>query len=732
MGLSTAEATKRLRHFGYNRLAEERVPHPLWVFVRQFHSPLIYLLLGASVVAGIFGSAKDPCVIGVVLVLNSLIGTFHELRAQKSLTALKKLAMQSSRVMRDGAWKVVSSEELVPGDLVQLDAGDRVPADVRVKATERLSVDESILTGESLALEKGVGEELFAGSSVLVGRAEVEVAVTGVHTRLASIAQLTQEAKPPKTPLEERVDRLGHHLLMLSLALFAVLMGVGWWRGVEIEQMLLAAVSVVVSIVPEGLPVAITIALAAGVQRMASSKSIVRKLAAVETLGSCDVICTDKTGTLTQNRMEVKQLVLPDGTKLEAPTTQAAQRLVQMAAAVCDRVDPMERAILDFADHWKIDYRLKRSKEVPFDPATRMTVTHLEDGRVIAKGAPESIAPEFTLESTAFRMIGVSDKGQLLGFICLYDPPREGVVKAVRECFSAGITPIMITGDHLVTAEAIGAEVGIKEVYARIHPEEKLRIVEKLQAKGCVVAMTGDGVNDAPALAKADVGVAMGSGSDVAKESAKMVLLDDSFTTLVRAVQQGRLVFNNIQLVVFFILTASLPTALLVFLSLAMGLPLPLTAPQILWINVVAEGTLTIGLVLEPPTGNELRVPPKKRNHPILDRTYLKAMLWKIPLTTAILFSYMQVHPGEQAQLFTLLALTAWFVLLTCVRSFRNPYLFGGLVAGVLLQLVVLYTPALQPLFDTQPLTFNTWVELVFWASPVLIIGSCFSMRKRA
>jgi Ca2+-transporting ATPase len=864
-GLGADQVRERQAEHGPNALPEAP-PRPLWrTLAHQFKSPLIYILFVAALLAVALGHHGDAAVILAVVVVNALIGTFQEGRAERSMAALRRLAALHARVARDGQEVLLQARELVPGDLLLLAAGDAVGADARLVELAQLQVAEAALTGESVPVVKALAalpeatgladrhDMVYAGTYVTAGRARAVVVATGKHTEVGRIAGLTAGAQEPKTPLEQRIERFGHWLVGAALGLFALVVVLGLWRQLPLAEVLMVAISQMVSMVPEGLPVAMTIALAVGMQRMAARGAIIRRLSAVETLGSTTVICSDKTGTLTKNEMTAVALWLPPDRGAEcggheigvsgigytpqgefteggraAKLDEPALATLLQAAALCNDAelvppdderagwtvigDPTEGALLVLAAKAGIDLaalrrEAPREAEWPFDADTKLMATrHALPGaprRVYLKGAPEAVLRLCTGEGAAARnavraaaedmaaaalrvlAFAVVDdemldacqafdtlvgRPRLLGLIGQIDPPRDEVKLAVAACRSAGIRPVMVTGDHKLTGLAIARELGIARqgdghsdravdgpelecmgeadlrdelphiaVFARVQPAQKLRIVEALQARGEVVAMTGDGVNDAPALARADVGVAMGiTGTEVAKSAAKIVVTDDNFATIVGAVEQGRVVYGNLKKVILYLFATSLAEVLVLLLALAGGFPLPLAAVQILWINIVTEGTVTVNLVMDPPDGDEMKRAPVPRNDRLLSRETLLRVALMTPIIAAVTFGWFAWRLGQglpeplvRTETFTVLAMCQWFNVLNCESATRsalrlrrgllkNPWLLGGLSLSVLLQAVVLYLPAMNGLFHTVPLAPSALMPLLGLASTVL------------
>ncbi len=851
-GLDAAAVQRRRAEHGDNALPEPP-PKPLWrTFARQFKSPLIYILFVAAVLAVALDHHGDAAVILAVVLVNALIGSFQEGRAERSMAALRRLATLRVRVLREGQEQVLEAHELVPGDIMLLAAGDAVAADARLVEAAQLQMAEAALTGESVPVGKSVvavaaltgladrHNMVYSGTHATAGRARAVVVATGVHTEVGRIAGLTERAEEPKTPLEQRLEQFGRMLVGAALGLFVLVVVLGLWRALPLAEVLMVAISQMVSMVPEGLPVAMTIALAVGMQRMAERGAIIRRLSAVETLGSTTVICSDKTGTLTRNEMTAIALWLPGGRSIAVEgigytpvgalrendravdAAEPAVRALLTTAALCNDAellppeeergawgvlgDPTEGALLVLARKAGLDLaalRLAapREAELPFDSDTQLMATRhrLAEAprRVLIKGAPEAVlrlcapadvalvhaarAASEAMATQALRVLacavvdddvldpgadfeGLVGRARLLGLIGQIDPPREEVKVAVAACRAAGIRTVMVTGDHKLTGLAIARALGIARgedravdgpelermgerdlheelpqiaVFARVQPAQKLRIVEALQARGETVAMTGDGVNDAPALARADVGVAMGiTGTEVAKSAAKIVITDDNFATIVGAVEQGRVVYANLKKVILYLFATSIDEVVLLLLALLAGYPLPLAAVQILWINIVTEGTLTVNLVMDPPDGDEMRRAPVPRNDPLVDRGMLVRVLLMSGVAVAVCFGWFAWRLSQgvpealvRTETFTALAMCQWFNVMNCQSAsasalrlglLRNRWLLGGLLLSVLLQLAVLYAPPMNTLFHTAPLPLATLLTLLALASAVL------------
>ena len=864
-GLDRTEVEKRLGVHGPNALPEAPA-RPWWrTFLRQFRSPLIYILFVAAALAVSLGHAGDAVVILAVVCVNALIGMVQEGRAERSLSELRRLATLHSRVIRDGTERQIEARDIVPGDVLLLAAGDAVGADARLLEVAGLQVAEAALTGESIPVSKtvtalpeatGLADRtcmVYAGTYVTAGRATALVVATGAHTEVGLIAGLTERAEEIGTPLERRIEQFGRWLMSAALGLFALVTALGLLRGLPLTEVMMVAISQMVSMVPEGLPVAMTIALAVGVQRMAARGVIIRRLSAVETLGSTTVICSDKTGTLTRNQVTAVSLWLPDRGEISVDGTGYAPqgRLVAADGSVADVSDPALAELLHAAAHcndaalvapqqdgddWSVLgdptegallvlaakagldpltelQTVPRLAELPFDPRTKLMATWHRSGaatrRVWIKGAPEAVlrltrgdgdpdlaraaaAAAESMASRALRVLAFATvdgdgpesearvdslvgRARLLGLVGQIDPPRDEVKLAVEACRAAGIRPIMVTGDHKLTGLAIARGLGIARegdlvldgqeleslgeeelrdqvqrvaVFARVQPAQKLRIVEALQARGAVVAMTGDGVNDAPALARADVGVAMGrSGTEVAKSAAKVVVTDDNFATIVAGVEQGRVVYANLKKVILYLFATSMAEVLVLLVALVTGLPLPLAAVQILWINIVTEGTVTVNLVMDPQDGDEMRRPPVDRHERLLDRDMLKRVALMTPLIAGVTLGWFAWRLSGGAALdlartetFTVLAMCQWFNVLSCqsaTRSalqlglLRNPWLLGGLALSLSLQALVIYVPPFNALFHTVALPPASLLPMVLVASLVLWVEEARKLLLR-
>ncbi len=803
-GLATDEVAKRQLRYGPNRLPEAS-PRPVWRrLLDQMSDFMILVLLAAAILSGLIGDLADALAIVLIVVLNAAISFWQERRADQALQALQRMAAPHATVRRAGGQvQVVHTEHLVPGDVVLLDAGNVVPADLRLHHVAQLRIDESVLTGESVTVDKtadrlplgdhAVSERInmaFKGTLVTHGRAIGLVAATGAETQLGQVAALLGSAESRVTPLQQRLTALGKRLSILVLAICAVIFAIGMARGEPLLLMALTAISLAVAAIPEALPAVVTVLLALGARRLAAVNALVRRLPSVETLGSVSVICSDKTGTLTLNRMRLQE---HRAWVVDEDALWTALVLCNDAAAGADGWvgDPTETALLEAAQQADLDVALvqqglSRRHEWPFDSdRKRMSTLHRLPGgwRAYIKGAPESVLSqcvggEELVEATTvaqawaaqgMRVLAVAQRDvdgsfiavgadalerdlTLLGLVGLIDPPRPEARAAVAECRAAGIRPVMITGDHPATALAIARDLGIStddeaivltgaelarldmaalaamvlrvSVYARMDPAQKIRIVKALQSHGQFVAMTGDGVNDAPALRSADIGVAMGKGgTDVAREASSLVLLDDNFATIVAAVREGRRIFDNIRKFVRYALTGNSGEIWVLFLAPFVGLPIPLLPIHILWVNLVTDGLPGLALAAEPAERGVMHRPPRPPGESVFAHGLWQHALWVGLLIGGLCLgvqAWAQSSGDDavnrahgQTMVFTVLTL-AQMAHLLAIRSERdslfqlgvtsNLPLLGAVALTVALQLATVYVPWLQPIFGTQAL----------------------------
>ncbi|MBE7474062.1 MAG: ATPase [Anaerolineae bacterium] len=884
-GLTEAEAARRLEQYGPNALIEQVLKSPWKILLEQLTNVMTIILIVAAIISFFLGDLLDAGVILAIVVLNAALGFRQEYKAEKSMAALKQLAVPIVKVRREGQVKEISSLNLVPGDIVILETGNKVPADGRLLESPNLRLEEAALTGESEAVEKDAeavysGEEamgdrrnmVYMGTVISYGHGLAVVTTTGMQTELGHIANLMQTVEQEPTPLQQRLNRLGLVLAVAALVIVGVIFAIGLWRGDELSEVFLTAVSLAVAAVPEGLAAVVTVALSLGAQRMLQRHALIRKLPAVETLGSVTVICSDKTGTLTQNKMTVTVLDIANqridltekrvGAGLEvvkvadssdATPIQPTLDLLLIGGALCNDAvlqsnpqkpgiyqvvgDSTEGALLLAAAEFgllkkELDQCFPRVAELPFESVRkRMTTVHRRpqsadeipprlvgvwskrphpeagfvaftkgaiDGllnisnRVWVEGRLEPLdeawrqrimAAHDGLAQNGMRVLGVglrpleavpAEKSLdtleqdliLLGLFGMIDPPRPEVKAAIATCRTAGIRPVMITGDHPLTARYIGAELGIGaedgfltgqeldqlspeklaeaagqvSVFARVAPEHKLDLVEIYQKQGHIVAMTGDGVNDAPALKKADIGVAMGiTGTDVAKEAADMVLLDDNFATIVAAVEEGRTIFDNIRKFIAYLLSCNSSELGVMLLGPLLGMPLPLLPLQILWMNLVTDGLPALALSVEPAERNIMRRPPHSTTGNIFGRSMVRIIIsMGLVMTIVSLglgYAYWQAGQATwQTMIFTTLVMSQVFFALA-IRSERdslftiglgsNRAMIGAVLSTFLLQLAVIYIPFLQPIFETTPLSLPDLAlalglsTVVFWVSEV-------------
>jgi Ca2+-transporting ATPase len=800
-GLTETEAAQRLLQ-GTNTLPQKTLRAPWRVLLSQFTDTMILVLLAAAMVAGAVGEAQDAIVILVILVLNGVLGFVQEYRAERALAALNRMASPQAQIVRDGLIRHLPAAELVPGDVVVLEAGNLVPADTRLLHSAELAVQESALTGESAPVEKifdaclpattAVAERnnmAFQGTLVSRGRALAMVVATGQQTELGGIASMLAAEPDTKTPLQIRLATLGKQLGVAVLGICALVFALGLYQGQPLLTMFLTAISLAVAAIPEALPAVVSVALAFGAMRMAKQQTLVRKLAAVESLGSVTVICSDKTGTLTENRMRVEAHWLPAKSTGDALALWEVVALNNDARRRADgewQGDPTEVALMEAAgaalDIAALHKRCPRHDEIPFtSERSRMATLHKgpEITRLLLKGAPEKVIPLCQLNaqqreqaldeahrmaSEGLRVLAVARRTihempeelvhaeqdmELLGLVGLLDPPRAEALAAVRECRAAGIVPVMITGDHPATAMAIARRLEIAttndtaltgvdlenmddeqlqenaahiRVYARVDPAQKIRIVKALQARGECVAMTGDGVNDAPALKRADIGIAMGkNGTDVAREAADMVLLDDNFASIVGAVREGRRIYDNIRKFVQFILTTNSGEVWLLLLAPLSGMPIPLLPIHILWINLITDGIPGLALTMEPADKNVMRRPPIAQGTSIFANGVGRNILWVGFLIGASAIAMQMIGIANnlehwQSMVFAVLAFSQLGNVMAIHAGiepaigkalWRNTALWTGVSFCFALTLMVLYLPWANVLMKTQPLSMN-------------------------
>lgn len=860
-GLKSKEAEERLHKYGYNEIVKKKRVSPVIIFLSQFGDFIVWILIGAAIISYFMRERADAITILIIVIMDAVLGFIQEYKTERSLEALKELAAPTARVIRDGSLITIKAREIVIGDIIEVEAGDKIPADCIIIQGEGLQSDESILTGESLPVEKisysGRGKVLgknifYMGCSVTHGRGRCRVIAAGMDTEMGKIANMLQEIETSQTPLQRKLNNLGKVLVIGCIIICAIVTAVGILRGEDIYKMFLIGISLAVAAIPEGLPAVVTVSLAIGVQRMMKNKALVRKLPAVETLGCTNIICSDKTGTLTQNKMTVKKIyisgnyyeVTGDGYSIKGDIKYLKQiselekgdikKLIE-CVVLCNNAsipedkdkkkkyfgDPTEIALLVMGAKFNtfrggLIKNNRLIKENPFDSERKMmSVVYNKNGSRImyAKGAPEKILNKCThtiikgeviqindkikksilnandnMAQDALRVIAAAykeirtadsilkeDRLIFIGLTGMIDPPRIEVKDAIIECRTAGIIPIMITGDHKLTAYAIAKQLRMLDdngvvitgeeidkmsdsqldrliervrVFARVNPSHKYRIVKALKKKNYVVAMTGDGVNDAPAIKEADIGISMGiSGTDVTKEASSMILLNDNFATIVGAVREGRIIYDNIRKFIRYLLSCNIGEVLTMFVSALMGLPVPLLPIQILLVNLATDGLPAMALSLEPGEDDVMIRKPRKRDESVFSDGLWKKIILRgflIGLCTVVAFSMSLVIFGGNIRLSSTIALctlvmSQLFHVFECKSErhsvfkagiFTNKYLTAAVISSVVLLILTVYSPWLQTVFKTQALNLVQWGIVLAFSGTVSIVSSLFWYRK--
>ncbi|MEW8957146.1 calcium-translocating P-type ATPase, SERCA-type [Clostridium sp.] len=837
LGLSGKEAELRYRTYGPNRLQGKKKVSPILIFLAQFNDFIIWVLIGATIISSFMGDIADAITIIIIVIINAVLGFVQEFRTEKSLDALKSLAAPTTKVIRDGKIGVINAEYLTVGDLVVLEAGDRIPGDGMLIEGGSV-VDESLLTGESVGVSKSTLSReniMFMGTIVLKGKCLMRVTEVGMSTEMGKIAHMLSSIEEEKSPLKEKLDSLGRLLVVVCFFICAIVIFVGIARGQKATDMFLLGVSLAVAAIPEGLAAIVTVCLALGVSRMLERNALVRKLPAVETLGCTSIICSDKTGTLTENKMTMKALYFNENLYELDKGKVPDNVLLKKAFVYCNDCnydyskksinegligDPTETALIkgyfkDLKSLKDFNVKGKRVFEIPFDSTRKMMSVVIKDNNnevCYVKGAPERLLSNCTkvlidgqivpftyslkekvaktiedMSSNALRCIAAAYKDKnitknnslereltFLGVAGIIDPPRKEVKDAVLKCKMAGIKPIMITGDHKNTAFAIGRDIGMcnsmdevltgddietlsdKEldikikkirIFARVSPSHKLRIVRAYKRRNNVVAMTGDGVNDAPAIKEADIGIAMGiSGTDVSKEASSMILMDDNFKTIVSAVEEGRVIYNNIRKFIRYLLSCNLGEVLTMFLASLFYLENPLTPIQILFVNLATDGLPAIALGVDPPDKDIMDEKPRKKNESIFARGLMEKIIIRgslIGVCTLLAFIAGKYYGYDletsRTMALSTLVLSQLIHVFECrsehhsifeIKLFTNPYLLGAVIVSIGMLLSVIYIPFFGAIFHTTALNLGQWLIVVFLSGIIGFINSLYLYAK--
>lgn len=840
-GLTKEEAEKRLKQYGPNELQRKKSISPVQIFLSQFNDFMVWVLMAATVISGLMGEKADSITILVIIVMNAVLGFLQEYRTEKSLEALKKMAAPTAKVRRDNKVEVVNAGQIVIGDIVLLDSGDRIPADCILVEASNVMVEESMLTGESTGVMKSTlpkENSIYMGTIMLTGKGLGQVVQTGMSTEMGKIAHMLQSIEEERSPLKEKLANLGKVMVYICIAICAVVSVLGVIRGNRISDMFMLGISLAVAAIPEGLPAIVTVALALGVSRMLRRNALVRKLPAVETLGCTSVICSDKTGTLTENNMTVKALYFDEklyqsGKNVESFPQNA---MLKKCFAYCNDCsidekesnlnkslfgDPTETALIkalfkDTKELKAFKEKVKTVYELPFDSNRKMMSIIVNEGLkkvCYAKGAPERIIERCrhilingevklmtstlkdeimkavdNMSNNALRCIAGAYKDSgivnnssvekdliFIGVAGIIDPPRREVKDAVLKCRIAGIRPVMITGDHKNTAFAIGKELDIckdvtevitgeeldkvndKElsslvdkisIFARVSPNHKLRIVRAFKGKKKIVAMTGDGVNDAPAVKEADIGISMGiTGTDVTKEASSMILMDDNFATIVAAVEEGRVIYDNIRKFIRYLLSCNLGEVLTMFLASLFYLETPLRAIQILFVNLATDGLPAIALGVDPADPDIMLQRPRPKNESVFARGLTEKIMIRgtlIGVCTVLAFLAGKYYglslDGCQTLALSTLVMSQLIHVFECrsekhsifeIKLFTNPYLVGAVLVSITMLLSIIYIPFFQAIFHTVALTLGQWLIVIFLSGIIAFINSVYLYINR-
>lgn len=833
-GLSSNEIEDRLRKYGLNELQGKKGVSPIKIFLSQFNDLITWILIAATLISGIMGDKADAITILIIVVMNAMLGFLQEYKTEKSLEQLKKLSSPTAKVIRGGKIEVINSIYLVPGDIIIIESGDRIPADCFLVEGTNLMLDESLLTGESIGVHKTLSEKentLYMGTIVLTGKGMAKVFGTGMNTEMGKIAHMLHSIEEETSPLKQRLNSLGRVLVVICITVCAVVTFLGIYRGENVYEMFLSGVSLAVAAIPEGLSAIVTVALALGVSRMLKRNALVRKLPAVETLGCTSIICSDKTGTLTENKMTVTTLLYNGKTNIKENKDCFDNEILKKIFVYCNDCnynyeakelekallgDPTETALIrgffnKISDIEVFNDKVERIYDIPFNSTRKMMTVIVRDKKFkketcYVKGAPERVLDrcsyilvngrvepmstpyrrnvEKLIDDMSFKALrciaGAYREDSLIksekvennlifvGVAGIIDPPRKEVKDAVLKCRVAGIRPVMITGDHKNTAFAIGKELNIcnesKEVitgaeldnlsdkeltkninnyriFARVTPKHKLRIVKAFKAHNNIVAMTGDGVNDAPAIKEADIGIAMGiSGTDVTKEAASMILLDDNFATIVTAVEEGRVIYDNIRKFIRYLLSCNLGEVLTMFLASLFYLEIPLLPIQILFVNLVTDGLPAIALGVDPPEKNIMYEKPREKNESIFarglkDRIMIRGSLIGVCTVLSFLVGKYYGYNIETCRTIALgtLICSQLIHVFECrseryslfeINPFTNIYLLGAVTLSVLALVIIIYVPVFQAIFHTSSLIFGQWILIIFFSGIISLINS--------
>ncbi|WP_369702587.1 calcium-translocating P-type ATPase, PMCA-type [Clostridium moutaii] len=837
-GLTQVEAERRLKKYGPNTIEKKKGISPVKIFFSQFNDFITWILIVATVISGFMGEKADAITILIIIIMNAILGFAQEFKTERSLETLKELASPTSRVLRNGKIKIINAQELVVGDVVFLESGDKVPADCILLSKGNFMVDESLLTGESEGVGKsnfGKNNSVYMGTIVIKGKGKAKVVQTGMKTEMGKIAGMLQNIEKDRSPLKEKLASLGKVLVVICIAICIIVTLTGVWRGQDKYEMFLVGVSLAVAAIPEGLAAIVTVALALGVSRMLKRNALVRKLPAVETLGCTSVICSDKTGTLTENKMTVKALyfngkmhkadreVFPENMTMKKAFTYCNDfnfdiKKVHISEALMG--DPTETALIkaffkDGKTLKKFMDKAERIYDIPFDSDRKMMSVIMKEGSkkvCYVKGAPERVINrcKYILDRGEVKLFTSSEKNKALravenmtsdalrciagaykdsgvaagkslennlifiGIAGIIDPPRKEAKDAVLKCKLAGIRPVMITGDHKNTAFAIGKELGICKtqsqvitgeeldklsdrqlsskiqqvsIFARVNPGHKLRIVKAFKAKDNIVAMTGDGVNDAPAVKEADIGICMGiSGTDVTKEASSMILLDDNFTTIVAAVEEGRVIYDNIRKFIRYLLSCNLGEVLTMLLTSIFALETPLLPIQILMVNLATDGLPAIALGVDPPEGDIMKGRPRAKNESIFARGLSEKIIVRgalIGVCTVLAF-VIGLYLGFGLETARTMALCTLIIsqlihVFECrsekhsifqINVFTNIYLLAAVATSIAMLLCTIYIPFLQMVFHTSPLIISQWFIVLFFSGIIAFMNSLYLYFK--